>query len=166
MIEGLLISVVGMVVVFVALAILMFMIMGMGRLLSDKVVVGSVVVEEVVAGKEEVKAEDTAEVAAIALALASYLKERGKALGRPIAISDVQYQVEIGDLSHFPVSLMVNQDSYRAAVGDEGLPTTEQVSPKFVARAKGTQSGPGWRSAYPPSQGKYWSRRGWTGRAS
>ncbi len=166
MIEGLLISVVGMVVVFVALAILMFMIMGMGRLLSDKKMVGMVAVEEPVAGKEEVKAEDTAEVAAIALALASYLKERGKAWGKPIAISGVQYQVEMGDLSHSPVPLMVNQDGYRAAIGDEGLPTTEQVSPKIIVQAKGTQSGLGWRSAYRQLQGKYWSRRGWTGRRS
>ena len=166
MIEGLLISVVGMAVVFVVLTILMFVIMGMGRLLSDKGVVGRVVVEELVAGKEEVRAEDTAQVAAIALALASYLKERGKALGKPIAISGVQYEVEMGDLSHFPVSLMVNQDSYRAAVGDEGLPISEQVSPKFGAQEKGTQSGLGWRSAYRQLQGKYWSRRGWTGRRS
>jgi sodium pump decarboxylase gamma subunit len=166
MIEGLLICVVGMAVVFVVLTILMFMIMGMGRLTSDKGVVGGLVVEELVAGKEEVKAEDTAEVAAIALALASYLKEQGKALGKPIAISGVQYQVEMGDLSYSPVSLMINQDSYRAAVGDEGLPVTEQVSPKFVAQAKGIQSGLGWRSAYHQLQGKYWSRGGWTGRRS
>ena len=159
MIEGLLISVVGMAVVFVVLTILMFVIMGMERLFRER----APAVEKVLAN-EEADHVDTVEAAAIALALASYLRERGKDLKAPITIGGVHYEVEIGDLSHSPVSLMVNQDSYRAALGDEGLPITEQASPKVVAQAKSTQSGLGWRSAYPPSQGKYWSRRGWTGR--
>ncbi len=159
MIEGLLISVVGMAVVFVVLTILMFVIMGMERLFRER----TPAVEKVLA-HEGAEPVETVEAAAIALALASYLRRRGKDLKTPITIGGVQYQVEMGDLSHFPVSLMVNQDSYRAALGDEGLPITESVSPKVVAHAKGNQSGLGWRSAYPPSQGKYWSRRGWTGR--
>ena len=169
MIEGLLVSVVGMVVVFVVLAILMLMIMGMGRLLSDKEVVSEIADEDPVTTKEEevkaeVRAEDTAEVAAIMLALASYLRERGKELGKSISIGSVQYQVEVGDLSYPPVPLIVNEDSYRGAVGDEGLPIM-RVEPKIFTQAKGSRSGPTWRSVYPPSQGKYWSRLGWTGRA-
>lgn len=159
MIKGLLISVVGMAVVFVALTILMFVIMGMERLFRER----APAVEKVLAN-EGAETAETVEAAAIALALASYLRERGKDLKAPITIGGVQYQVEMGDLSHFPVSLMVNQDNYRAAVGDEGLPITEQASPETIVQRKGTRSGLGWRSAYPPSQGKYWSRRGWTGR--
>lgn len=161
MIEGLLISVVGMAVVFVVLAILMFVIMGMERLFRER----TAAVENVLANEGAEPAE-TVEVAAIALALASYLRERGKDLKAPIIIGGVHYEVELGDLSYSPVSLMVNRDSYRAALGDEGLPITEQVSPKLVAQAKGNQSGLGWRSAYHRLQGKYWSRGGWTGRRS
>jgi len=161
MIEGLLISVVGMAVVFVVLTILMFVIMGMERLFRER----ATAVDKVLANEGAEPAE-TVEAAAIALAIASYLRERGKDLKAPITIGGVHYEVEIGDLSHSPVSLMVNQDSYRAAVGDEGLPITEQVSPKFGAQAKGTRSGLGWRSAYHQLQGKYWSRGGWTGRRS
>jgi sodium pump decarboxylase gamma subunit len=169
MIEGLLISAVGMVVVFVVLAILMFMIMGMGRLLSDRGAVNGATDEEPAAIKEEIKAkikaEDTAEVAAIILALASYLRERGKALGKSISIDGVLYQVDVGDLSYSPVPLIINEDSYRGAVGDEGLPAIEKVEPRIFAQARGSRSGLGWRSAYFPPQGKYWSRHGWTGRA-
>jgi sodium pump decarboxylase gamma subunit len=166
MIEGLLISAVGMMVVFVVLAILMFMIMGMGRLLSDKEAVsGGVTDEEPAVTKEEIKAEDTAEAAAIILALASYLRERGKELGKSISLDGVPYQVMVGDLSNSPVPLMVNEDSYRGAIGDEGLPAIERVEPKIFVKAKGSRSSLGWRLAYLPLQGKYWSQRGWTGRA-
>ena len=169
MMDGLYISVVGMAVVFVVLAILMFLIMGMGRVFEgEEVAVGDVVVKEValekVEAREALKPEDTAEVAAIALALASYLKEKGREFRGPIAINGVQYQVEVGDLSRSPVFVGVNQDSYWAALGDEGLPSTEVISPQIVVRERDTQRGLSWRSAQPLAQGGYWSRQGWTGR--
>lgn len=170
MLEGLLIAVIGMLVVFVVLAILMFMIMGLGRLFTDKggseVAVEKVTVEGVEPPKEVVKPEDTAEVAAIALALAAYLRERGKRLEKLIAIDSAQYKVEISDVSRTPTTVVVDGDSYRAAIGEEGLPPTEQIAPAPRTQRREPQRGLGWRSIYPPSQGGFWNRRGWTGKGS
>lgn len=159
MMDGLYISLIGMTVVFVVLIILMFLIMGMERLFRG----GEVAVKEAVAQKA-LEPEDTAEVAALTMALASYLKKQGREFRGPIAINGVQYQVEMGDLSRSPVAVGVNQDSYRAAVGDEGLPATGAISPQIVVRERDTQRGLSWRSACPPARGGYWSRQGWTGR--
>ena len=167
-IEGLRISGIGVGAVFGTLAILMFVMMGMGRVFRT----GGVAVEEAVAvavGGVEAKVgeglEDTVEVAAIALALASYMKERGKELGgRPIAIGGVHHQVEVGDLSRSPVAVVVNGRSYWASVDGEGLPVTEQIAPVLGAQMRDTQRGRNWRSAYPLAQGTYWDRRGWGGR--
>jgi len=155
MLEGLLITVIGMVVVFVVLTILMFMIMGMERLFRGKegaeVAVEKVAVEGVEPQKEVVKPEDTAEVAAIALALASYLKERGKKLEKRIAIDDSQYKVEISDISRTPTTVVVDGDTYQAAVGEEGLPPTEQIAPVPGTQRREPQRGLGWRSIHHPS---------------
>lgn len=158
--EGLLISVVGVAAVFVSLTVLMLLIRGMKRVFRS---------EEVVAGGEaEAKVgaepEDTVEVAAIALALASYMKKRGKELGGwPIAVGGVYYQVEVGDLSHSPVAVVVNGRSHWASADGEGLPVIEQIAPVLGARMRDIQRGRNWRSAYPLSQGGYWDRRGWGG---
>jgi sodium pump decarboxylase gamma subunit len=168
MLEGFLITVIGMLVVFVVLAILMFVIMGLERLFRDKE--GSEVAAEKASERAEpskkvIKPEDTAEVAAIALALASYLKERGKRLEKPIAIDGAQYQIEIRDISRTPTTVVVDGDSYRAAVGEEGLPPTEQIAPMSAIQRKEPQRGLGWRSIYPPSQGGFWNRKGWSGKS-
>ena len=170
MLEGLLITVVGMAVVFVVLAILMYVIMGMERLFREKgvaeVVSEKVAVTEALPQAPEAGAapESTVEVAAIAVALASYLKERGKKLGASLSVGSEHYHVEMGDPSVSPVNLKVNQEHYCAAVGDEGLPPAEQDA-SVAPQAKEAQRGsPGWRSAYPPPQGGFWCRRGWTGR--
>lgn len=168
MLEGLLITVIGMVVVFVVLSILIFVIMGLERLFRGKegaeVVVEKVAVEGAEPQKRAVKPADTAEVAAIALALASYLKERGKKLEKPIAIDDSQYKVEISDISRTPTTVVVEGDTYQAAIGEEGLPSPEQIAPVLETQKREPQRGLGWRSIYPPSQGGFWNRRGWTSR--
>ena len=170
MLEGLLITVVGMAVVFVVLAILMYVIMGMERLFREKEV--AQIVSEKVAVTEELPQapeagatpESTVEVAAIAVALASYLKERGKKLGASLSVGSEHYHVEMGDPSVSPLNLQVNQEHYCPALGEEGLPPPEQAA-SVVPQAKDAQRGsPGWRSAYPPPQGGFWCRRGWTGR--
>ena len=159
-IEGLLISGVGIGAVFGSLLIIMFLMMGVERVFrSDGVAVEG---EEARVGEG---LEDTAEVAAIALALASYMKERGKELGgRPIAVGGVHYQVEVGDLSRSPVAVVVNGRSHWASVDGEGLPVTEQIAPVLGAQMIDIQRGRNWRSAYPLSQGGYWDRWGWGGR--
>ena len=170
MLEGLLITVVGMAVVFVVLAILMYVIMGMERLFREKgvaqIVSEKVAVTEALPQAPEAGAapESTVEVAAIALALASYLKERGKKLGASLSIGGEQYHVEMGDPSIPPVNLKVNQEHYRAAIGEEGLPPAEQAASVAPQAKDGQRGSPGWRSAYPPPQGGFWCRRGWTGR--
>lgn len=170
MLEGLLITVIGMVVVFVVLTILMFVIMGLERLFRGKegaeVVVEKVAVEGAEPQKRAVKPADTAEVAAIALALASYLKERGKKLEKTLAIDGAKYQVDISDISQTPTTVVVEGDSYRAAVGEEGLPSPEQAAPVLGTQRREPQRGLGWRSIYPPSQGGFWNRRGWTSKGS
>lgn len=169
MLEGLLITLVGMAVVFVVLAILMYVIVGLERLFRERevarVVSGKIGVTEALPQTPEAAAtpESTVEVAAIAVALASYLKERGRKLGSSLSIGSEHYHVQMGDPSTPPVDLMVNQEHYRAAIGEEGLPLAEQAT-STVPRAKDTQSSDtGWRSAYSP-QGGFWCRRGWTGR--
>ncbi len=164
--EGLLISGVGVGAVFGTLAILMFLIVGMGRVFrSDGVAVEEAVAAAGVEAKVGEGLEDTVEVAAIALALASYMKERGKELGgRHIAVGGVHYQVEVGDLSLSPVAVVVNGESHWASVDGEGLPVTEQIAPVPGAQMRDTPRGRSWRSAYPLAQGgAYWDRRGWGG---
>jgi Na+-transporting methylmalonyl-CoA/oxaloacetate decarboxylase gamma subunit len=165
-VEGLLISGVGAGAVFGTLAILMFVMMGVERVFrSDGVAVEELVAVEGEEARVGEGLEDTAEVAAIALALASYMKERGKELGgRPIAVGGVHYQVEVGDLSRSPVAVVVNGRSHWASVDGEGLPVTEQIAPVLGAQMIDIQRGRNWRSAYPLSQGGYWDRWGWGGR--
>ena len=160
MIEGLVITLIGMAVVFVSLAILMFMIMGIERAFRS----GEPAVEEVVVGERR-KPGDKAEVAAMALALSFYLKEQGKELRRqPIAIDGVQYQVEMGGLCRSPVAVVVNEESYWASAGGKGLPVASRIGLMLGAQMRGTQYSRRWRSAYPMAQGGYWDRWGWGGR--
>ena len=166
LLEGLSISGIGVGAVFGSLIVLMFVMMGLERVFRS----AEVAVEETVAaGGVEAKVgegpEDMVEVAAIALALASYMKERGKELGgRPIAIGGVNYQVEVGDLSRSPVAVVVDGRSYRACVDGEGLPATERIALVLGTQLRDAQRGWNWRSAYPLAQGGYWYRRGWLGR--
>ncbi len=168
MIEGLSISGIGVGAIFGSLIVIMFVMMGIERVFrSDGVVVEEVVEEVVAAGSVEAKVggkvEDMVEVAAVALALASYMKERGRELGgRPFAISGVNYQVDVGDLSRSPVAVVVNGVSYRASVDGEGLPVAERVAPVVGTQMREIRRGRNWRSAYPLGQGgRYWDRRGW-----
>jgi Na+-transporting methylmalonyl-CoA/oxaloacetate decarboxylase gamma subunit len=164
--DGLLITGVGIGAVFGSLLIIMFSMMGIERVFRGQgVAVGELVAAERVEAQVGEAPGDIIEVAAIAVALASYMKERGKELGgRPIAVGGVHYQVDVGDLSRSPVAVVVNGRSHWASADGEGLPVTEQIAPVLGTEMRDTQRGRNWRSAYPLSQGGYWDRRGWGGR--
>ncbi len=155
LIEGLSISGIGVGAVFGSLIVIMFVMMGIERVFRSD----GVAVQEKAGGGPR----DMVEVAAVALALASYMKQRGKGLGgRMIAISGVNYQVEVGDLSRSPVAVVVNGGSYRASVDGEGLPVAERIAPVVGAPMRDARRGRNWRSAYPLGQGgRHWDRRGW-----
>ena len=168
MLEDLLICVVGLAVVFVVLAILMFVIIGMGKLSGGKEVAEDATVA-VETKAEETKpeatiSEDATELAAIALAMASYLRQRGRDLGPYITINNMKHQVNIGDLHSSPISVEVNGEKFRASLNGEGLPVSTQPESKPVIWPRDTRRGPVWRAACPPARGGYWSRGGWTGR--
>jgi len=174
--EGLLICVVGMVVVFITLAILMYVIIGLerffrgGELAVEEVAVdmpveaATAIREQLVVGKDEPKPEDTVEVAAITVAIAAYLRGKEKDLGKHININGVVYDVDVAESHTHPISVVVNGERFRTSLNEEGLPVSEEVTPKLGERAKYAKQGAGWRSAYSPLQGDYWCRRGWTGR--
>lgn len=164
--EGLIISGVGIATIFVTLTVMMLLMRGMERVFrQDEVSVEEMEATGGIKREPDIEPENSAEVAAITLALVSYMKEQGRELrGRPFSIGGRQYQVELGDLSRSPVAVVVNGESYWASVGGEGLPVAEQVVPVLGTEVREAQRGQGWRSAYPPDQGGFWERRGWSGR--
>ena len=174
MLEGLFISVVGMSAVFVSLIVIMLLMMGIQRAFRDEELAAEdtrVVpimypegIPSVPGGpKELARPEDTTEVAAVALALAVHVRKQGKWFGTTMSINEVDYQVNIGDTSRPPVSVVVNGVSFRGGLGDEGLPIWRSGL-RIVPQARSTQRERVWRSAHPPFRGGYWCRRGWTGR--
>ncbi len=170
MVEGLFISLVGIGAIFVSLIIIMFLVMGIERVFRDKEVTGEVTLAEVetvvlsVPVKDAVETEDSVEVAAIALALASHMKKQGKQLGIAVVINDIHYQVDAGEPSSTPVVVVVNGESYRGSVGGDGLSFAEKAVVKIGTQVRDLQRERIWRTAYPLSRGGYWSRSGWTGR--
>lgn len=172
MIEGLFISIIGMATVFVVLTIIMFLMVGIQRLFRAE---GGAVEEAVVAEgawtgsvpepESSAGPEDAVEVAAIALALASHMEKLGRQLGAsPISIGGLQYQVEVGDLSRSPVSVVVNGERCWACLDGEGLPVAAGIAPRLAAQTRDAERIRLWRSAYPLTQSGYWDRRGWAGR--
>jgi hypothetical protein len=180
MVEGLVISLVGMAAVFVSLTVIMFLMMGVERAFrSDTVaaVDGVGVVEGVdsvgigieedeerrEAAAESVHPESTAEVAAIALALAFHLRERDKVLGSTLRLFDVDYRIDVGDLGGAAVDVIVDGDVYRGSVGEEGLSPASRADYGLLLPAARPQRLGAWRSAYPSAMGGYWHRSGWAG---
>ena len=107
--------------------------------------------------------ESTAEVAAIALAVAAHLRKQGRELtGWPLVIDGVQYEVEVGDHSHSPVDVIVNGETFAASLDGKGLPVERGAPPASTVRISDAQRGRAWRSAFPVSQGGHWDRRGWS----
>jgi len=169
MVDGLLISVVGMTVVFVLLILIMFIMVGIERLFrgGDVSVEGLDVQDEIPLGGiplwDVERPEEDIEVAAVAIVLEKYLGEHGGKLGnRAIVIGGIQYQVNVGDITSPPVFVEVNGEGYWAAVGEEGLPFTRGFKPIRIAEAKERGNGRDWRSAQPLSRGGYWDRSGWS----
>jgi len=169
MIEDLLVCVIGLAVVFVVLAVLMFVIIGMGRLFGGGEEGAEDANAAVKTKPEETKQEPpipegATELAAITLAMASYLRQRGRELGPYITINNMEYQVDVGDLHSPPISVEVNGEKLRASLNGEGLPVSTQIELNLGIWPRDTKRGPFWRAACPPTQGGYWSRGGWTGR--
>ncbi len=170
MADGLFISLVGMGAVFVSLTIIMFLMVGIERVFRDEEVIGeaTLAVGDAVAlsrsVRETVDPEDSVDVAAITLALASHMKKQGKQLGMSVVINDIHYKVDAGELSCTPVVVVVNGESYWGSVGDDGLSFAEKAFLKIGMQVRDPQRERIWRTAYPPSRGGYWSRSGWTGR--
>jgi len=170
MAEGFFISLVGMVAVFVSLTIIMFLMIGIERIFRTE----ELALDEESGGTEGwtpvdipqggTVPENNIEVAAVVLALASYLKERGRDLGSSIAINNVHYHVRTGDSSRPATSVEVNGESFMGAIGDEGLPYIKRTGLLISKRTKDVGRERIWRLAHPFSIGGYWSRRGWTGR--
>jgi Na+-transporting methylmalonyl-CoA/oxaloacetate decarboxylase gamma subunit len=170
MAEGLFISLVGMGAVFLSLTIIMFLMMGIERVFRDEeqaleegsgVREGWTIVEPV---QRKTVPESNIEVAAVVLALTSYLKERDRDLGTSIAINDVHYHVGTGDISVSPTSVEVNGERFLGAVGGEGLPVIKHTSLLIGPRTRDVGRERIWRLAHPFSIGGYWSRHGWSGR--
>lgn len=170
MLEGLLISLVGMGAVFVSLTVIMFLMIGIERVFRSEELVAEEI--SVVGGgitpigpvTERMGPESQAEVAAIVLALASYLKERGRQVGRSIDINGVHYRVEVGEPADSTVSVVVNGEMYCGSLGDHGLSVNVQTGLRIESGVGDRKRGRVWRTAYPLLQGGYWTRPGWTGR--
>jgi Na+-transporting methylmalonyl-CoA/oxaloacetate decarboxylase gamma subunit len=168
--EGFFISLVGMGAVFISLTIIMILMMVIERAFRSE----ELAIEEGLANgdavvliepeERSIEPEGLAEVAAIALALTAYLKNRDRDLGDSITINDVRYYTEIGDISCSPTSIAVNGNMYWCAVGEDGLPFSRRTSLWIEPRSKDVKHGRNWRSIHSPSIGGYWARRGWTGR--
>jgi Na+-transporting methylmalonyl-CoA/oxaloacetate decarboxylase gamma subunit len=168
--EGLFISLVGMAAVFVSLTIIMFLMMAIERVFRSE----ELAIEESLANGDavvliepeeiSVEPEGLVEVAAIALALTAYLKDRGRDMGSSVTINDIRYHTEVGDISCVPTSIEVDGNLFWCAIGQDGLPFSRRTSLWIEPRNKDIKKGRTWRSAYSPSIGGYWARRGWTGR--
>lgn len=180
MVEGLIISLVGMAAVFVSLMVIMFLMIGIERVFrSDSIAVvdGVGVVRGLGSTRVGIQEEEqrggvvggtaspesTAEVAAIALALAFRLRERGKVLGTSLRLNDVDYHIDVGDMGGVVVDVSVDGDGYRGSIGEEGLPPACRSDGRRLLRVAGPQRPVAWRSAYPPALGGYWRRGGWAG---
>jgi sodium pump decarboxylase gamma subunit len=169
MLEDLLVCIIGLAVVFVVLAILMFVIIGMGKLFGSgeegvKDANAAVETKPEETKPEAAVSEDATELAVIALAMASYLRQRGRDLVPYITINNMKHQVNIGDLHSSPISVEVNGEKFWADFDGEDSPISIQPELKAGIWPRDTRRGSVWRAAWPPTQGGYWSRGGWTGR--
>ena len=170
MVEGLFISLVGMGAVFLSLIIIMFLMVGIERVFrseetegeGDSTVNGMIPLIEPVQMKSEPRGTD--EVAAIALALASYLRGRDKELGTSISINGKVFHVEIEDIDNLPTSLAINGESYLGVVGERSLLFSRRSFLQIGQRKKDVHRERTWRSAHTLSLGGHWFRQGWTGK--
>jgi len=106
--------------------------------------------------------EDEAELAAIALALASYMRERGRVIGDSLTIGGIDYSVHVASLWDSPVEVLVDGKICWASLDGRGLPVAGASMPFYATRIAHGQRGRLWRSAYPMAQGGHWDRRGWS----
>ena len=168
--EGLFISLVGMGAVFVSLTIIMFLMMAIERIFrnGELAVAGGPAVGEAwtltETTEKKVEPESLEEVAAITLALTSYIRGHGRKIGKSISIDGVSCQIEVEDAFEATAGVVVNGESYRGSLGDNGLPPAGQTALRIDSKQGDNRRERIWRASYPPSQGGYWTRSGWTGR--
>ncbi len=112
----------------------------------------------------EHRPSDHAEVAAIALAVASHMKERGLELHGRLTIGDIEYRVSVGPPWDFPVPVVVDDERFWASLDGRGLPVGGGITPLRAGRIGEPERGQRWRSAYPMPIGQQWDRRGWSRR--
>ncbi len=168
--EGLFISAVGLGAVFVILTLIMFLMMGLERLFRSEDAdpeTGQPADETPACGEATrgwAHPEGPCEVAAIGLALAHHMRRRGRQIGTLIAINDVPYQLQIGDISRSPVTVVVDGGCHRGAVGEDGLPWAGPDPSRDEPRPADRQRERNWRTAYRLPQGGCWQPAGWSSR--
>jgi len=168
--EGLFISLVGMGAVFASLTIIMFLMMAIERVFRNEELAAEGGLAAGAAGTltettvKRLEPESLEEVAAITLALTSYIRGHGRKMGKSISIDGVSYQIEVEDAFDTTAGVVVNGESYRGSLGDNGLPPAGQTALRIDSKKGDNRRERIWRASYPPSQGGYWTRTGWTGR--
>jgi sodium pump decarboxylase gamma subunit len=168
--DGLFISIVGLGAVFVILTLIMFLMMLIERLFRSEDAdpgMGQAADETPADGEATqgwAEPEGPCEVAAIGLALAHHLRLRGRLIGTSIAINDIPYQLQIGDISRFPVTVVVDGECHRGAVGEDGLPCADPAPSRNEARRIDRQREWNWRTPYQLPQGGCWQPAGWSSR--
>jgi len=166
--DGFFISFVGLAAVFVILTLIMLVMLTISRLFrSDDAGVETaeqraetrLSPEPTVSGAEP---EGPCEVAAIGLALAHHLRRRGRPIGTSIAINQVSYQLQIGDMSCFPASILVNGGCYRGTIGEDALPYARPVPRGNEVRRTDRRRERNWRTPFQLPQGGCWQPAGWS----
>ncbi|MBE0480022.1 MAG: OadG family protein [Dehalococcoidia bacterium] len=164
MIEALVISVAGVGTVFVVLAVMMFLMIGIGKVFPGE----EIKQEDEKSAVSQVRepsdnlVPERIETAAIALAVASYLDKRNKGSGRVLGISGTDFSLQMENLSPQVVRVVVDGEEYRATAAEEGLPLETWDGFRAGTRLRTTEGERRWRSGAVSLQGGYWYRSGWT----
>lgn len=109
--------------------------------------------------------EDSAEIAALSVALITHLKKKGKEFGkRSVTIGPTTYEAQVRDPLASPVEITVNNEKLSGNLDGNLFPFTPYKNPMHILREGKAQRGRFWRSAYPPPIGSVWDRRGWNKR--
>lgn len=168
--EGAFISVIGMGLVFVVLTLMMFLMMVIERVFrADAPVPESspsdcetAVTSEPV--RDGMEPDGLAEIGAIALAVAAYVQERGRAFGTSISIDGVDYEVEMRDASRNLLEVVVNGEGFRGVVSKHAQPSQSSGRLLGKTQARSPEKARLWRMAYPLAQDGYWLRGVWSSR--
>ena len=150
MLEGLVISLIGMTVVFAILTILMFVIIILERILRtpEKAAVVTEVVAEVLP-EQGVESHDIADLALIAAVTAGVASRRKR----------LRQQTE--DVPHPPLVVVADEPGRPAKADGVGTIPPGRACSKSEATS---QHSAAWRTVYPPLPKSQWRGQTWTGR--